>query len=101
MFRVHVRRRAVRLVLECLSEHPSDWAELTFIALKRRWTSETLRAWARQAGRDASKRPGRTTSEREPVKHLEQENREPKRASANLRHASVCPVRAEVDRRPK
>ena len=64
-------------------------------------TAETLRSWVRQAERDAGKRAGLTTSERERLKELERENRELKRANEILRKASAYFAQAELDRRAK
>ena len=64
-------------------------------------TPETLRKWVRQSERDAGKRPGLTSSERERLKDLERENRELKRANEILRKASAFFAQAELDRRAK
>ena len=50
---------------------------------------ETLRTWVRRAERDAGKRVGLTTEERQRLKELELENRELKRANEILRKASA------------
>ena len=55
----------------------------------------------RQAERDAGKRPGLTTSEREELKRLQRENFELKRANEILRKASAFFAQAELDRRAK
>jgi transposase len=96
-----VRERAVRLVFEQMPAHESEWAAITSIAEKMGCTSETLRKWVRQSQRDAGKRPGVTTGERERLKDLERENRELKRANEILRKASAYFAQAELDRRPK
>ena len=64
-------------------------------------TRETLRTWVRQAERDAGKRAGLTTDERQRLKELERENRELKRANEILRKASAFFAQAELDRRPR
>jgi transposase-like protein len=61
-------------------------------------TAETLRRWVRQAERDAGKREGLTTDERERLKALEKENRELKKANEILRLASAFFAQAELDR---
>jgi transposase-like protein len=53
----------------------------------------------RQAERDAGKRVGLTTNERERLKALERENRELRRANEILRKASAFFAQAELDRR--
>jgi transposase-like protein len=96
-----VRERAVRLVFENERDHDSRWATISSIATKIGCTPETLRKWVVQAERDAGKRGGLTTSERERVKQLERENRELKRANEILRKASAYFAQAELDRRQK
>ncbi len=96
-----VRERAVRLVFEQQAQHESQWAAIRSIAAKMGCTAETLRKWVRQMERDAGKRSGLTTNERERFKELERENRELKRANEILRKASEFFAQAELDRRPK
>ncbi len=96
-----VRERAVRLVEEQLREHDSEWAAMRSVAAKLGCTTETLRKWVRQAQRDAGRRPGLTTAERERLTELERENRELKRANEILRKASAFFAQAELDRRGK
>ncbi len=100
-FSPEVRQRAVRLVLECEREHPSEWAAIVSVASKIGCNAETLRKWVRQAQRDSGKRAGLTSGERERLKELERENRELKRANEILRKASAYFAQAELDRRPK
>ena len=64
-------------------------------------TRETLRTWVRRAERDAGKRAGLTTDERQRLKELERENRELKRANEILRKASAFFAQAELDLRPR
>jgi len=96
-----VRERAVRMVRDQTGEHASQWAAIAAIAPKLGCTTETLRRWVRQAERDAGRRPGLTTDERQRLKDLEGENRELKRANEILRKASAFFAQAELDRRPK
>ena len=96
-----VRERAVRMVFEHADEHATEWAAIRSIAEKIGCSPETLRGWVRQTQRDAGKRPGLTTEERERLKKLERENRELKRANEILRKASAYFAQAELDRRPK
>ena len=84
-----VRERAVRLVREHEGDYPSQWAAITSIATKCGMTAETLRHWVRAAEVDSGQRPGLTTDERERLKALERENREPRRANEIFRAASA------------
>ena len=85
-----VRERAVRLVREQRDAHDTEWAAIRSIAEKIGCTAETLRLWVRQAERDAGKRPGLATDEREL-----------KRANEILRTASALFAAAELDRHTK
>ena len=100
-FSPEVRERAVRLVSEQEGESGSQWAAIRSISEKSGCTAETLRSWVRQAERDAGKREGLTTSERERLKQLEKKNRELKRANEILRLASAYFAKAELDRTQK
>ncbi len=96
-----VRERAVRMVAEHRAEHASEWATITSIATKIGCKAETLRLWVRQAERDAGRRPGPTTDERERLRELEREVRELRQANEILRKASAYFAQAELDRRWK
>ena len=100
-FSPEVRERAVRMVFEHQGEHESQWAAISSIAGKIGCTPETLRNWVRQAERDAGRRPGLSTEERQRLKDLEREVRELRRANEILRKASAYFAQAELDRRPK
>ena len=45
--------------------HSLQWSAIQSIASKIGCTAETLRKWVRQAERDAGRRPGLTTEERQ------------------------------------
>ncbi len=100
-FSPEVRERAVRMVLEHGEQYATEWAAITSIAEKIGCAAETLRSWVRQAQRDAGKRPGLTTDERQRLKELERENRELRRANEILKLASAFFAKAELDRRAK
>lgn len=96
-----VRERAVRLVLDGVGEHPTQWAAISSVAAKIGCTTETLRNWVRQAERHGGQRPGPTSAERERIRALERENRELRQANEILRKASAYFAQAELDRRSK
>jgi len=100
-FSPEVRERAVRLVEETRESHESEWAAIASVAGKIGCTPETLRKWVRQAQRDAGKRGGLTTSDKQRLTELERENRELRRANEILRKASAFFAQAELDRRPR
>jgi len=96
-----VRERAVRMVLDHAPEHPSQWAAIRSVGEKLGIRTESLRRWVRQAERDAGKRSGLTSDERERLKQLEREVSELRRANEILKKASAYFAQAELDRRAK
>ena len=100
-FTQEVRERAVRMLLECESEHPTRWSAMRSVAEKIGCSPETLRTWAKRAEIDAGKRPGMTSDELAELKALRRENKELKRANTILRQASAFFAQAELDRRHK
>ena len=96
-----VRERAVRMVLDHQGEYTTQWAAIESIAGKIGCTAQSLHRWVRQAERNAGRRPGLTSDEREKVKALEREVRELRRANEILRKASAYVAQAELDRRGK
>jgi transposase len=95
-----LRERAVRLVFEHQHEYPSQWKAIESIAAKLDVNRDTLRPWVRRAEVDDGRRPGLPTYERAPMKELERENRELRRAYEILKAASTF-FGAELDRQSK
>jgi transposase len=75
-FSPEVRARAVRMVLDPASEHPSRWAAVTSIAAKIGCTPQTLHDWVKKAEVDRGQRAGVPTDMADKLKALERENRE-------------------------
>ncbi len=98
-FSPEVRTRAVRMVLDHASEHPSRWAAVMSIAAKIGCTPQTLHDW--EAEVDSGQRAGVPTDTAERLKALERENRELRQANEILRKASAYFAMAELDRRSK
>ncbi|WAL70317.1 IS3 family transposase [Kitasatospora sp. YST-16] len=87
---LELRRRAVRMVSEVLSDHPNESAALKSVAEKLGiGSTETLRKWVRQDQVDSGQRPGTTTEESAQVKALKKENAELKRANEILKAAGA------------
>jgi transposase-like protein len=100
-FSPEVRERAVRLVREQRSEHPSMWAAIEKIAPMIGCTAQTLLDWVKRDEIDRGVRDGVSTDERERIKALEREVKELRRANEILKVASAFFAQAELDRRFK
>ena len=100
-FSPEVRERAVRMVQEHRSDHPSLWAAIESIAPKIGCVPQTLNEWVKRVEVDAGVRDGVTTAEAQRVKELERENKELRRANEILKLASAFFAQAELDRRLK
>ena len=100
-FSPEVRERAVRLVHEQRSEHPSMWAAIDSIAPMIGCTAQTLLEWVKRDQVDRGVRDGVSTDERERIKALEREVKELRRANEILKVASAFFAQAELDRRFK
>jgi transposase-like protein len=97
-YSAEVRERAVRMVAEHVTDHNSQWATIVSISSKIGCSPQTLHMWVSQAERDAGKRAGPTTDEREKIKALEREVKELRQANEILRKASAYFAQAELDR---
>ena len=100
-FSPEVRERAVRLVREQRSEHPSMWAAVESIAPMIGCTPQTLLDWVKRDEVDRGERDGVSTAERERIKALEHEVKELRRTNEILKLASAFFAQAELDRRFK
>lgn len=100
-FSPEVRERAVRLVREQRSEHPSMWAAVESIAPMIGCTPQTLLDWVKREEIDLGERDGVSTAERERIKALEREVKELRRTNEILKLASAFFAQAELDRRFK
>src|SRR6202049_2854749 len=95
-FSPEVRARAVRMVLDHASDHPSRWAAVTASAPKIGCTPQTLHDWVKKAEVDSGQRAGVPTDMAEKLKALERENRELRQANEILRKASAYFAMAEL-----
>ena len=96
-----VRERAVRMVLECERDYPSQWQAIQSIASKIGCSPDSLKSWLKRTQIDAGEKPGTTTEERERIKALEKEVKELRRANEILKTASAFFAQAELDRKLK
>lgn len=92
-----LRERAVRLVLETMTEQGSRYGAAKKIGDQLGINPDTLRDWVHQAEIDRGARAGLSTDERERMRALERENRELRRANEILKAASTF-FAAELDR---
>ena len=68
------------------------------IAPKLGCSPDSLRVWCQQAERDAGRRGGLTSAEKDRIKELEREVRELRQANEILKKASAYFAAAELDR---
>lgn len=94
-FSPETRERPVKMVLEHLGGHDSQWSAIIWAPAKLGCTGETLRGWIRQYERGVGKRGRVTTAEKERIRLLEREARQ---ANEIFRKASAHFVQAELDR---
>jgi transposase len=94
------KAQAVRLVHQLRKELGASHGTIRRVAEQLGYGTESLRKWVQQSDVDAGDAPGTTTSDAERMRHLEQENRELRRANEILRRASAF-FAAELDRPSK
>ena len=93
-----IKERAVRLLLESLTDYPSTWAAITAIAPKIGCTPETLRAWHKKYLDQQNPVKVQLLSDQQRIKQLERDNKELQRANEILRKAAAFFAQAELDR---
>src|SRR3984893_13064351 len=100
-FSPEVRARAVRMVLDHASEHPSRWAAVTSIAAKIGCTPQTLHDWVKKAEVDSGQRAGVPTDMADRVKDQKREDRELRKANEPRRKPGAYFGTANLARRYK
>lgn len=96
-----LKERAVRLVLERITETGERHGAVVRIAGQLGVGTESLRRWVIQAEVDHGTRAGLTTEERARLKELERDNRELRRANEILKAASAFFARELDPRLPR
>lgn len=84
-----MKERSVRLVFDQVDGNGPTYTTIVSVAGKIGCTTETLGRWVRQAERDAGKREGLTTNERDRLKTLKKENRGLKKTNEIFHLASA------------
>jgi len=96
-----VRERAVRMGQAHRGEYPPLWAAIESMAPKIGCVPQTQHDRVRQHEIDTGLRNDVTSDERERLKALEREVKEPRKANEILKLASAFFAQAELDRRLK
>jgi transposase len=97
-FPPEVRDRAVRMIMDRLSEYPSVHAACKALAPKLGVGPESLRRWVVQAQIHAGEKTGPSSDELEEIKRLRAEVRDLKESKEILKQASIFFAR-ELDPR--
>jgi transposase-like protein len=92
---------AVRMVHEARREYLSLSAAMDSITPKIGWVAQTLLKWVKQSEVEAGLRVGTASAETQPVKELEREVKELRRADEILKLAFAFFAHAELHRRLK
>ena len=93
-----IKERAVRMLIEALSDYPSTWSAIQAIAPKIGCTPETLRSWHKKYNDQTVPASVQAQSQDQRIKELERENRELKQANEIIRKAAAFFAQAELDR---
>ena len=93
-----IKERAVRMLIEALSDYPSTWSAIQAIAPKIGCTPETLQSWHKKHIDQTIPASVQAQSQEQRIKELERENRELKKANEIIRKAAAFFAQAELDR---
>ena len=93
-----IKDRAVRMLIEALSDYPSTWSAIQAIAPKIGCTPETLRSWYKKHIDQTIPASVQAQSDKERIKELERENKELKQANEIIRKAAGLEAQAEKGR---
>ena len=96
-----IKERAVRMLIEALSDYPSTWSAIQAIAPKIGCTPETLRSWHKKHIDKTIPANIQAQDQAARIKELERENKELKQANEIIRKAAAFFAQAELDRPPK
>ena len=96
-----IKDRAVRMLIEALSDYPSTWSAIQAIAPKIGCTPETLRSWHKKHIDQTIPASVQAQSQEQRIKELERENKELKQANEIIRKAAGLEAQAEKGRPPR